>query len=799
MDPHVNKMREELREEASRHVDELTCLRIQRTIPPESISFINFINAIDCMDVDDRIELNGIDHDRNNLQGGSVRRLFIVLGLVLVGFAAATEATAGAATGTATDVSTKAAAKVHITYHWHLHQPLYWPTSGRNSSLVQRAAESFDLKAQGYNTYSGSPLRHPLNNLATGDIGQYDPIFSNDDRIAIYQGRGRDSISTLFPYPNAGASISYTGSLMDNIESWGKDHRIGYTPAWASGYQEARQWKTRGGRPRADMVGITYHHSLSPLLPPKVFQKELQIFKHAWMRSWGDRNTDALEGFFPPEIVFSKTLIPILVQEGFKWSIVANGHLARTAANYLESDVAPLPGTGTWNTNPPNKADRVGPWIPAQQWWSGSIDGRGAKVPAPFAYQPHWVEQIDPATGRSYRLIAVPMDEVLSYENGYGMMGTQTIDRKIAPWSDPSRPSLVLMAHDGDNAWGGGHSYYFESVPGFASQAANSGYEMTTIRQFLQDNPVPSHDVVHIEDGGWVNPEGDWGDPQFVKWLYPPARSPNDKGYNANDPRTFIDIEGGFSASWRSWAVIIAGANLCETAEQMIGSANVDSGRIARAPANAAERCWHHYLSGLDSGFMYYGDSLDDEVKQSLAVNTALEQSASLLKQKQNVPDQTAPSILRPQRWPYNPGGMGWGVTTRYRPVGFSGQSPHARDFYVWSLVHDMSGVAKVVVKVRQSLRGTNSPADADNETYAGGSSVGPWREIPMNRRVIDPAFRGDPPSPNLNFFIMPKLIADHWWAKITGYAQVLLDYYIEATDAKGNVAKSDIFHVWVE
>ena len=68
-----------------------------------------------------------------------------------------------------------------------------------------------------------------------------------------------------------------------------------------------------------------------------------------------------------------------------------------------------------------------------------------------------------------------------------------------------------------------------------------------------------------------------------------------------------------------------------------------------------------------------------------------------------------------------------------------------------------------------------------------------------MNRRVIDPGFRGGPPNPNLNFFIMPRLIADHWWAKITGYAQVLLDYYIEATDAKGNVAKSDIFHVWVE
>lgn len=696
-----------------------------------------------------------------------------------------------------TSFNAQAKAKVSVSYHWHLHQPLYWPTPGPYTPLVQTAAKSFDLKAQGQNIYPGSPHRHPLNNLATGDIGQYDPVFSNDDRIAIYQGRGRDAISTILRYPNAGASISYSGSLMDNVESWGKDNRIGYSSSWQRGYQEARQWKTSGGMPRADMVAINYHHSLSPLLQPKVFQKELQIFKHAWMKRWGDSNTQALEGYFPPEVVFSKTLIPILVQEGFKWSIVANGHLARTAANYLDADVAPMPGTATWNTNPPNKADALGPRIPATQWWSGSIDGRGAKVPAPYAYQPHWVEHVDPATGQRHRLIAVPMDEVLSYQNGYSLMGTQTIENKIAAFSDPARPSLVLMAHDGDNAWGGGHSYYFESVPGLAAEATNAGFEMTTIGQFLKDNPVPSNDVVHIEDGGWVNPEGDWGDPQFVKWLYPPARSPNDKAYNRDDARTYIDIENGFSSAWRSWAVVVAGANLCETAEQMIGTGNVDSSRIAHAPSNAAERCWHHYLAGLDSGFLYYGDSLDDEVKQSLAVNSALEQSSSIFRGQAD--DTTPPSVFRPQRWPYNPGGKGWGVTTGYRPIGFSGKPAHSSDFYIWSLVHDMSGVEKVVVKVRKSLRGRNSPTDADNDTYAGGPSVTAWQELPMQRRVIDPRFRGDPPNPNLNYFILPKLIADHWWAKITGFKQSLVDYYIEAVDKKGNVAKSEIFHVWVE
>ena len=28
-------------------------------------------------------------------------------------------------------------------------------------------------------------------------------------------------------------------------------------------------------------------------------------------------------------------------------------------------------------------------------------------------------------------------------------------------------------------------------------------------------------DVVHVEDGGWVNPDGDFGSPQSLQWNYP--------------------------------------------------------------------------------------------------------------------------------------------------------------------------------------------------------------------------------------------------------------------------------------
>ncbi|HAZ13426.1 MAG: hypothetical protein A2X86_14620 [Bdellovibrionales bacterium GWA2_49_15] len=674
-----------------------------------------------------------------------------------------------------------AASNVYLTYHWHLHQPIYWPEKHPTLERVQFAADSYDIKTSGGGFFPGSSVPHPQNNLATGDIGSYDPVFSIDDRIQVYQWGGRDSLRHLLNFPNGGASISYTGSLMDNINSWGKDSRMGYNSEWRNGYREASHWKTSAGHPRADMVGITYHHALAPLIPKSAFRKELKLFRRAALANWASES----KGFFPAEVAFSPTLIPILREQGFEWTIVANGHLARTTSNYLSPEVAPSPSTSTWNTLPPNRADLLNPPVPAGQWWSGSIDGRGAKVPAPFAYLPHKVEYVDPASGKSERITVVPMDEVLSYQNGYGTMGTDTIDQKIAPYSNPARPSLVLFAHDGDNAWGGGNSYYHESVPGLANQAIQKGHQMTTIQQFLQDYPVPESDVVHLEEGGWVNPEGDWGDPQFVKWLYPPARSPRDPGYDPKDPRTRIDIENGFSSSWRSWAVVTAGANLCETSEQIRGENNSD-----------VEKAWHFYLAGLDSGFLYYGDSLDDEVKQSLALNQAMPYIQRAI--GDGADDHTGPTIFHPQRWPYNPGGMGWGVTTGYRPVGFNGAPAYSKDFYVWTFVYDVSQVRDVVVKYRVSKTGVNSLTDHDNETYKGGASVGPWISVAMNRRVIDPKFAGNPPSGNLNYFILPNVLADHYWAKIQGYDQVLIDYYVEASDSKGNLSRSEIYHVWV-
>jgi hypothetical protein len=66
-----------------------------------------------------------------------------------------------------------------------------------------------------------------------------------------------------------------------------------------------------------------------------------------------------------------------------------------------------------------------------------------------------------------------------------------------------------------------------------------------------------------------------------------------------------------------------------------------------------------------------------------------------------------------------------------------------------------------------------------------------------MTRKTVQ---KTDPFSdPNVNFFQLPDEIADRWWAKVEGYRDELLDYYIEAVDAEGNVTRSEIQHVYVE
>ena len=666
--------------------------------------------------------------------------------------------------------------KVYSTYLWHLQQPIYWPEKVTGLNRYQFAYESLG----GSTTYPG----HPQNTLSD--------IFGLDDRKAAYQFRCRDAIAAM-GQPDSGAQVSYAGSLIENVWSLGDHYSLGYGPTWYSPIREAMGWQTTRGKRKLEPVGFSYHHALLPLVDRDARRKEVAINKEIWWKAWGGNSdkSDHPKGFRCSEEAFSERVIKELVEAGYQWVIVPNHHLSRTHPNYVQ-----LHGKGVYDA--PNRADQNN--APnAGIWYSGEIDGRGSTESVPFSFQPHYAKYVDPDTGTEYKIIVVPMTDLGSYRDGYSAQGIDILNL-LNGQASYSRPCLALFSHDGDNAWGGGYSYYQEAVPNFCGSAAGAGYRPSTIQTFLDENPPPVSDVVHVEDGAWFNAADDWGHPQFWNWLWYPQRSRSSPSYNYNDPSTYADIENGWAEDFRNWAVIVAGQNYVSTAEQIQKLYGTVSDWKIQEPvqrngtdngANDAEKAWHFFLASLDSGYMYYGSAIDMEVKQSLACNQAISYAQNLIT-AHPADDATPPTVMIPQRYPYNPGSTNYGSAYGYR----AWVAPS--DFTVWTFAYDVSSVTSLVLCVRADLDGTNPVDNNDNETYAGGSSVGSWDRIAMTRRAGSTFASNIFNAAEINFFIMPTHIADEFYGKVTGYNNALLDYYVEAIDGRGNVTRTDIQHVYV-
>ncbi len=696
---------------------------------------------------------------------------------------------------------------VHVSRFWHNHQPLYWPEWNSNGSQTSRGQFAWDsiVLKPGQNYGGLSPKQHPENDL--------NAIFGVDDRKTSYQYGPRNSLNT---FSGGGFALSYSGSLIDNVRQLGSGGHMGYGGDWNSGNTQARQ------AGRLDLVGFTYHHSLAPLLPKEVLRKEVQTFKQAWWKAWGGNSdlSDHSKGFFPTEMGYSRHIIDVLADEGYEWLIVPSHHISRTSPSY--NTKANPEGSYNIFSSPPNKADQLGPTF-TDGWWYGEPNpGNAAWNVSPFAYQLHKVQYVNPNTGAIKEMVAVPSDDVLSYRYGYASEGISKIQTYISPFAtDPARPVIVMPSTDGDNAWGGGSSSWMEATPQLFNDSASAGYVKNIPGAFVNAHKANAP-VTHIEDGAWIFPEMCYGSPNFLKWIEPPV---NPKNIASCYPNTMVDLESpGFALKFFSYAPLMAGANWCITAEQILKSegGDVQAWKIQapyEQPAgtwnnpNDVELAWHIYLKGLDSGFNYYGGlGNDDEVKPALATKRAVEKLQSFMSTRMHL-DQTPPTVLKPQRFPYNPGAYTFGWFNRVPQVDERFLKKMESEFYIWTHAYDVNGISNIVVKVRKDNDGANSMATIHNETYAGGSDVGSWTTVSMTKRVL-PKTRTElntkADNGQIDYFVFDPAfwanptIADYYFAKITDaslpdFRGKLLDYYIEATDYLGNVHKSEIQHVWVE
>lgn len=642
---------------------------------------------------------------------------------------------------------------LHTTYLWHLHQPIYWPDR-RNYGTDHYEAAWDTIQQQN----AGRP--HPSPEVLS-------TIFGLDDRKAAYQYRLRDSLNTILWLPNAGAQVSYSGALMENVQSLGAAGQLGYGSAWYQPNQQARGWTTSGGKPRMDLVNFTYHHALAPLLSDETLEMELRIHQRHMDLIWGTSPPHS-RGYFPTETCFSERMIPILKKLGVEWAIIANNHLSRACADFPF-----VAGSGGENCDIPNKADQLNPPQGAGNYKRISIDrGISPAAAMPLAYQPHLARYVDPETGAESKLIVVPSDQALGWKDSYGTWDLGLMD-DLAARNDPAKPALVMFAHDGDNAWSGGYSYYMEWVGNFNSQANSRGYEPTTIEQFLADHPPNSNDVVHVEDGGWVYADSDFGSPIMINWHWPPSYSSG--GRNVVDPGL------GVSDKADNWRVIIATENRVKTAQQiqntLTGYTNRidqirDPGSFGAAP-QPVELGWHYYLASLDSGFVYYGCHDDECHRAVVAQSNAVRNVDALINPSY---DLTPPTVFIPQRHPWNPGGQNFGVQYNYTLTNM----PNT-DFFVWTYAYDVSGITNVSLKFRLN---STPPTNVASKVYAGGT----WITSNMTQRVVPPVIG-----------VSPQYIADYYWTKVTGVpGDTYVDYYVTATDARGNTYKSPIQHVYV-
>ncbi len=647
-----------------------------------------------------------------------------------------------------------------VTWHWHMHQPIYWNDQTR-ASATDRYEFAWESIVQ---TDGGSP--YPANNLRE--------IFGKDDRVAAYQWRTRDALASIGgAQPNSGASVSYSGALMENVSDLAAAGQLGYGgTAWRDSLEEGFGWKTSTGAPRLDLVNFSFHHGLLALLDPAIVDMEIKAFQEKVRAEFGPENIS--KGFFPTEMAFSVRLIPVLEANGIEWSIVSGHKVSRACPDYPY-----VKGTGGDICNAPNRADARNP--AAGSFIERSApDSRGRPRHAnPMAYQPSWIRYIDPETGVVSSVIGVPSDQAMSYADGFGPIDASFL-ADLESANDPGQPSLVVLAHDGDNAYGGGYSYYSENVPGVANSAAAMGNEATSIQHYLNSFPPAEDRTYHVEDGGWINPDNDFGSPTFNQWNYPLITQ------NGFDPI------GGWHNKPREMAVFHAALNRLLTAEQVSGlSRDIAEVVYPGATTNAVERGWHYLLGSLDSGNVYFGAALDQENKGAIGCNEVAEHVDPLLAGVANtVQDETPPTIWLPQRYPYNPGSYNTGPAHNYLDVFDDG------DFAVWTFVTDVSDVASAVLKYRIDGDGTIGLSDTANHLYAGGAGVGEWVDLPMNGRPFpkdEPFDFGD-----VDYFELPLHIADHYSVEIAGLRETLIDYYVEATDSQGNVAKSPIQHVWI-
>lgn len=596
---------------------------------------------------------------------------------------------------------------IYITFHWHMHQPVYWPYE----SVVETDQN---------NRY----------NYSVADI--------HNQRTGPYTSWPMDAIQKAIDagLRHAGAQISFSGSLIENLNALENAGNMNFS-GWKNRWITFASKETSLGNPRLDFTAFGYHHPLMGLIPDRDIIRQIATHREFLENELGYHSS---KGIFPPENAFRKEMIPALKACGIEWVLIDNIHLERACLNY--------PFNTGGNLYEPNPSYMLNPdpvdWKSLNNIWAPT------QVSALWSRQPHYVEYINPESGETSRIIAVPADRYLGNEDGRGGFGALDYETVLSQLeshnTDPDHPMLVVLAHDGDNYGGGSESYYNSNFQNFIDWLLSNSdrFVFTTIQDYLDMFPPDPDDIIEVENGSWSG--ADNGDPEFKKWLGDP--------YN------------GYSPDRNSWAVVTAGQNAVYTAE----SSNPLSPDVSAA--------WNFLMNSQTSCYWYWDGSQEGrwDSHPTRAINQAVDLITPLMPNIESVP----PTIFYPQQEPFNPGGTEWLI-------------PQTNHDTIWTYVYDISGLKQsfgkdhVYLRYRFDNDGMNSTLNNHNELYAGGADVSEWFSVQMVKK--DFSSHTNP---------LPTIKAPLYTAVLPDTLNVLIDYFIEAEDIHGNTGKSIIQHVWI-
>ncbi|WP_427976566.1 PKD domain-containing protein [Agarivorans sp.] len=745
--------------------------------------------------------------------------------------------------------SISAQAEIAATHIYHNHMPNFWPyyDVSEYDNLAVGEAIRYTYDGQVINLKNNPPANYTFFIPGSG------APMPHDDLVSYYQHHAKTGAYLSWPmdtalgnngnHPQSQTHVTMSASVINNVQSFAELGNLsGYNLGWGDYWRNTQAaTKTTNGYKALDTIHFSGHHSMGPLVGNDYFLKDL-IYQNVTLAQdyfLGDSFTSS-KGFFPTELGFSERIIPALTKLGIEWSVLGNVHYSRTLRDYPYLND---PGKDTL-VSPPNRADLqnvsdIGAWTELHMF----NEQQTTYNKFPFASIPHWVQYVDPETGEEHRVAGIPVEQASSWEEGYqGSITADVLKSFEGDAASIGRTQYFTIAHDGDNSSG---------RAGDGGTWANSGnvtYADSAVRgmgvdEYLQAYPIPADDVVHVQDGSWIDTRDSSADPTWYHWHIPMGVWAGQMAdFNTVHGTDFeatrqhmVSLELGYHYLERNFALLQAAENYAKTAEQIWLDNNPnywspttaldnevtypgnqlnpwmmsypvkgDAANNYAGGANPAELGWYFLIASIDSGFGYYDENVDDGVKPTVSFNQSLHFTQPYVEANLSQ-DQTGPSIWWPQRYPYNPGSAnsskaeGW--ATVYADTKFA----------IYTYGYDVSGIQDIKVKVRVH---TDKWATATDKTFklydpsahasdpnVDPSRVGEWQTFSMTERDLSGDINGVDwqPSGKEMFEVVPaEKIGNMYFSYIDQYQEQLLDYYIEATDSKGNVTRSEIQQVYV-